>query len=249
MSKEKAMKTVAIIPAGGAGSRMGGTIPKQYLLLGGIPILVRSLLAFQKTPEIDAIVLVLPPDDVEKTSQTISRDYNLPKVIRIVAGGTQRQDSVGNGLAALEEKYDIVVIHDGVRPFVTQEMIRQVIAEAERCGAVTLGVPAKDTLKRVDEKGFVETTLVRDGLWLTQTPQAFALPLLKRAYEEAAIDGHYGTDDASLVERMGVEVKMLLGSYDNIKITTIHDLEVGESIVTIRNNASTNDRQNVTGWK
>ncbi len=225
------MKTVAIIPAGGTGIRMGGDIPKQYLLLGGLPIIVRTLMALQEAQLVDDIFLVLPPADVATAPQNLLSRYNLPKVRRILPGGAQRQDSVKQGLDALGPDCDIVIIHDAVRPFVSPAMIDRTIQEARLSQAVTVGMPIQDTLKRLDDHGCIEATVSRERLWCTQTPQAFTTPLLKAAYAAAADDCFYGTDEAGLVERMGIKVKMLAGSFDNIKITTVGDLAWGEFIL------------------
>jgi 2-C-methyl-D-erythritol 4-phosphate cytidylyltransferase len=225
------MKTVAIIPAGGTGTRMGSNISKQYLLLGGIPVLAYTLIVFQETTSIDDIFLILPAEDVQGIGQEFVEKYNLAKVRRVLPGGKHRQDSVKIGIDALGTAYDIVVVHDGVRPFVTRELVTKAVKEAHAFQAVTIGVPVKDTIKGVGGGGFVDKTFLRDALWLTQTPQAFSVPLIKEAYQRAYQDNYYGTDDAVLVERLGVKVKMLLGSYDNIKITTETDLRWGEVLL------------------
>lgn len=225
------MKTVAIIPAGGSGRRMGSGIPKQYLLLGGIPVLVHTLRVFQSSPVVDEIFLVVPEGDIPEVRNAIVGRYNLFKVSLIVAGGAERQDSVSNALAHLRGEHGIVLIHDGVRSFVSGELIRRVVAAAEADGAVAVGVQVKDSVKEVNSAGWVIKTVTREGLWLTQTPQAFRKPLILAAYERAAADGFCGTDDASLVERMGVPVRMIPGDYDNIKVTTPEDLTLGEAII------------------
>ena len=225
------MKTVAIIPAGGSGRRMGSGIPKQYLLLGGIPVLVHTLRVFQSSPVVDEIFLVVPEGDIPEVRNAIVGRYNLFKVSLIVAGGAERQDSVRNALAHLREEHGIVLVHDGVRSFVSGELIRRVVAAAEADGAVAVGVQVKDSVKEVNSAGWVIKTVTREGLWLTQTPQAFRKPLILAAYERAAADGFCGADDASLVERMGVPVRMIPGDYDNIKVTTPEDLMLGEAIV------------------
>lgn len=228
------MKTVAIIPAGGTGVRMGGNIPKQYLKLGGIPIIVHTLMAFQEARLVDAIFLVLPKEDVAEAPQIVLSRYRLPKVQQILPGGAHRQDSVKQGLDALPSDCDIVVIHDAVRPFISPQIINTIIRKASLSGAVTVGMPIRDTIKRVDGRGCVEATVDRERLWCTQTPQAFRAPLLKEAYETAYGEHHYGTDDAGLVERTGIKVKMLPGSFDNIKITTADDLAWGELILEMK---------------
>ena len=228
------MKTAAIIPASGLGNRMGSNIPKQYLLMGGIPIIIHTLRAFQESTQVDDIFLILSAEHVKNAELTIVQRYNLSKVIRVLPGGKYRQDSVRSGVDALGDAYDIVVIHDGVRPFVSPELIKMAIGEAVLAGAVSVGVPVKDTIKSLDSQGFVDTTLNRDKLWLTQTPQAFSALLIQEAYRRAYEDNYYGTDDAALVERIGKKVKMLTGFYENIKITTESDLRWGELFLNMR---------------
>jgi 2-C-methyl-D-erythritol 4-phosphate cytidylyltransferase len=205
------MKTVAIIPAGGSGKRMQGHLSKQYLSIGGKPILVHTLSVFQRSPDIDEIVLVVLEEDIQMVRQ--------------------RQDSVRNGLAVIGDDVEIVLIHDAVRPFVSGDLIHRAVREAEKHGAVTVGMPVKDTIKRVDRNGGVLETLDRQVLWMTQTPQAFKRSIIQEAYRKADEDQFYGTDDASLVERMGVRVKMIAASYENIKITTPEDLLMAEFLI------------------
>jgi 2-C-methyl-D-erythritol 4-phosphate cytidylyltransferase len=231
------MKTVALIPAGGAGTRMECAIPKQYLLLRGIPILVHTLIAIQNIPSVDDIYLILPGEDLEKAKNEILERYRFSKVSRVLAGGKYRQDSVKNGIDAVGADHDIILIHDGVRPFVSQALVESAIREAAETGAVTSGVPVKDTVKTVDVFGHVGETLKRDQIWLTQTPQAFQSLLIKDAYKCAYKDNYYANDDAALVERIGVKVKMILGSYDNIKITTKMDIKWGELILEMRDHS------------
>jgi 2-C-methyl-D-erythritol 4-phosphate cytidylyltransferase len=228
------MKTLAIIPAGGSGTRMGGDIPKQYLMLGGLPILVHTLMAFQQASLVDDIYLVLPAEDVKAAPQKILFPYHLTKVNRVLTGGERRQDSVKRGVDLIGSDHDLVVIHDGVRPFISPAIINAAIKEAARSQAVTVGLPVTDTIKKVDGHRRVSATVNRDQLWLTQTPQVFLASLLKKAYESAYADNYYGTDDAALVERIGEKVTMIIGSYDNIKITTAVDLEWGELILKTR---------------
>jgi 2-C-methyl-D-erythritol 4-phosphate cytidylyltransferase len=225
------MKTAAIIPAAGSSKRMQNNISKQYLLLDGIPVLARTLGVFQRSPEIDEIFLIVPKRDVEFVRNGIVDRYGMSKVSKILAGGKERQDSVRNGINALGNDHDIVVIHDGVRPFISQELVHTAILEASRAQAVTVGVPVKDTVKSIDRHGIVAETLNRKHLWLTQTPQAFERDIIRKAYEAAYRDNYYGTDDASLVERIGVKVMMIRGSYDNIKITTQDDIMLAEILI------------------
>jgi len=226
-----AMKTVAIIPAGGSGKRMQENQSKQYLLLDGVPVLVHTLRIFQGSPKIDEIFLIVPEDDIEFARKLIVEKYGISKVSRILAGGRERQDSVRNGINALASDHDIVVIHDGVRPFISEELVNSAIVEASKEEAVTVGVPVKDTVKSVDDHAWVRETLNRSTLWLTQTPQAFKRDVIKKAYEVAYEDNYYGTDDTSLVERLGINVKMIRGSYDNIKITTKDDIVLAEGLI------------------
>lgn len=210
---------------------MGGGKRKQYLRLDGIPILVHTLRIFQESQAVDAIYLVVPESDIEQTRRQVVQSYGLPKVHRILAGGAQRQDSVRNGLIALNEDCGIVVIHDGVRPFVSRELLGAAVEGAKQNGAVTVGVPVKDTVKKVDASGSVVETLDRDGLWLIQTPQAFRRDIIEAAHGQAHRKGYYGYDDAILVEKMGFPVRMIPGSYNNIKITTREDLAVAEVLL------------------
>jgi 2-C-methyl-D-erythritol 4-phosphate cytidylyltransferase/2-C-methyl-D-erythritol 2,4-cyclodiphosphate synthase len=225
------MRTVAIISAGGAGKRLKAYVAKQYLLLNRVPILVHTLKIFQKLKAIDDIILVLPPDDLVSVRQELIDKYELTKVTSIVAGGKERQDSVRNGLAAIDGKCELILVHDAVRPFVTEKVIRRVAAAAKATGAASLGVKAKDTIKETGKNDIVTVTIPRHNLWLTQTPQAFKLDILKKAYKKAYDEKFYGTDDASLVERMGIKVKMIAGSYDNIKITTPEDLVMAKAFI------------------
>jgi 2-C-methyl-D-erythritol 4-phosphate cytidylyltransferase/2-C-methyl-D-erythritol 2,4-cyclodiphosphate synthase len=229
------MKTVAIIPAGGAGKRLKSHIAKQYLLLDSLPVLVQTLKVFQDSKEIDEIILALPPEDLVHIRQELAEKYCLTKVTIVVAGGKERQDSVKNCLEAIEGKRDVVVVHDAVRPFVTEELIRKVINAAKITGAAITGVKVKDTIKEIKEDEKVLNTVPRNNLWLTQTPQAFKFDLLKEAYKTAYDENFYGTDDASLVERMGKEVKVVEGSYENIKITTNEDMIIADALMQKRN--------------
>jgi 2-C-methyl-D-erythritol 4-phosphate cytidylyltransferase len=225
------MKTVAIIPAGGSGKRMQERLSKPYLSVDGKPILVHTLSVFQRSPDIDEIVLVVLEEDIQLVRQMIVKSQGISKVRHVVAGGKQRQDSVRNGLAVVDDQADIVLIHDAVRPFISESLIRLTVREAEIHGAVTVGMPVKDTIKRVDTGGWIVETLNRQVLWMTQTPQAFRRSVIQEAYRRADEDQFYGTDDASLVERMGCRVKMIAASYANIKITTPEDLLMAEFLI------------------
>lgn len=224
--------TVAVVPAAGSGSRMGGSSPKQFLLIGGIPLLARTLATLGRSRVIGGIVVVAPPSAVERTRRLIQR-HRLPRVLAVVPGGRQRQESVWLGLQAVPATAELVVVHDGVRPFITGELVRQVVQEAARFGAAACGLPVGETVKRARE-GFVQATLDREGLWLVQTPQAFRRTLLWEAHEKARRDGFLGTDDAVLVERLGAPMRMVAGLVENVKVTTPEDLARARSLVAPR---------------
>jgi 2-C-methyl-D-erythritol 4-phosphate cytidylyltransferase len=225
------MKTVAIIPAGGTGKRMGSPLPKQYLSLAGIPILVHTLRAFQYSPQIDEILLAVPEGDLADVRRNVVERFDISKISLVLAGGCERQDSVMNALAYVRDEHGIILVHDAVRPFVTEDLIERTVAAAIAFGAATIGVPIRDTVKEVDGSGCVARTVPREGLWLTQTPQAFRRDVILAAYGRAAADRFYGTDDASLVERMGLPVRMIPGDAENIKVTTPEDLARAERMI------------------
>lgn len=225
------MKTVAIIPAGGSGSRMGMGVPKQYLPLAGIPLLVHTLRVFQHSALIDDILLVVPEADVPNVRTELVEKFGLTHVSLVLAGGARRQDSVRNALFHVREDHEIVIVHDGARPFVTDMLISRVVAAAETDGAAVAGIKIKDTVKDVAADGWLKNTVPRDGLWLAQTPQAFRRELILAAYSRAAAEGFHATDDASLVERMGGAVRMIPGDDDNIKVTTPADMARGETLI------------------
>jgi 2-C-methyl-D-erythritol 4-phosphate cytidylyltransferase len=233
------MKADAVIVSAGKGLRfmegksirVGTTVvptpdhgKKQFHSLGGKPILAHSLDKFETCPLIRSILLVVGEEDMDYCLKEIVERYGFRKVSQIVPGGKRRQDSVKNGIDALPKDADIVAIHDGVRPFVTKAMIEDTIHSAVRHGAVALAMPLKDTIKVSNPDGTVLKTLDRESLWQIQTPQTFQVNVIKEAYYRAAEDGFVGTDDASLVEHLGVKVHILPGSYMNIKITTPEDL-------------------------
>ncbi len=223
------MKTAAIIPAAGLGTRMGkpapevsGTSRKQFMLLAGEPILLHTIRKFVAAPAVDEILIALRPEDIDVFQEQLRRqDYPTP--VRLVAGGRNRQESVGNCLALVDADTKVVAVHDAVRPFVTVSQIEQVLAEAVEKGAAILGLPPVDTVKLV-ERTLIQSTLFRERIVLAQTPQAFRLPLLRKAFEQAEADRFVGTDEASLVEHLGEDVHVLLGSDRNIKITRPTDM-------------------------
>lgn len=213
---------------------MGSNTPKQFLSLGGLPIIVYSLQVFEQSESIAEVVLAVPEADREFCLKEIVTRHGLTKVRRIVAGGEQRQDSVRHGLTAVDETVDLVLVHDAVRPFVTPDMVGRVVQRAGEYGAAVVAIPMRDTVKRMGADGLVEGTVDRGGLWLAQTPQVFRRELLQEAHQKALVDGFQATDDAQLVERLGHRVAVVEGSGENIKITRPEDLAIGEAILAAR---------------
>ncbi|HWI54280.1 MAG TPA: 2-C-methyl-D-erythritol 4-phosphate cytidylyltransferase [Desulfobacteria bacterium] len=224
-------KFAAVIPAAGQGKRMKRDRNKQFLLLRDIPIIVHTLRVFQEAPLVAEIIIVCGSGEKEYYLQEIIPVYGITKPVTVVTGGRERQDSVLRGLEAVSDDIRHVLIHDGARPFVSPELISALADEVRRSGAVVPGIPVKDTIKRTDSDGFITGTPPRDGLWHVQTPQAFDLQLIKKAHHEALKVSFYGTDDSSLVERLGIAVKLIHGSYENIKITTPDDLILAEVLL------------------
>lgn len=224
----------AVIPAAGVGRRMATPVEKQFLPLRGLPILSHTVRAFQECPEIEAIVVVVPEAKIGWVWEQVVRRNNFHKVIDVAAGGATRQESVRRGLKRIGDGWDVVVIHDGVRPLVLPETISMVVEEARFHGACVVAIPMKDTIKEVDENGFVLRTIPRQGLWSVQTPQAFRHRIIAQAHLLAERDGFEATDDSGLVERMGFKVKVVMGSQENLKITTAEDLILAEEIMARR---------------
>jgi 2-C-methyl-D-erythritol 4-phosphate cytidylyltransferase len=224
------MKTVAIIVAGGSGKRIEGNLPKQFLMLGGKPILAHTIEKFESCDSVDEIVLVVPEDHLGYCSQAIVDKHTFSKIRKIVCGGKERQDSVYQGLKACSNSTSIVAIHDGVRPLISMMMIFKSIELCREKRAVILAVPVNDTIKQV-ENGLVINTLDRRKFWLVQTPQVFEYKLIMEAHKKAREKNFVGTDDSALVERLGCEVSVLEGTYNNIKITTAEDLLVAEKLL------------------
>lgn len=233
-----AKRVVALVPAAGRGARMGSTVPKQFLLLGGLPLLVHSLRVLQASPLISEIILAVPESDRHSCEADIVPRHGLTKVSRVVAGGAQRQDSVRHALEAAGGDLDVALVHDAVRPFLTDEMIERVIARAREVGGAIVAVPMRDTVKVASEGLIIERTVERQGLWLAQTPQAFRASLLREAHEKARVEGVQATDDALLLERYGHRVAIVEGRADNIKITRPEDLVMGEAVLAARQTAS-----------
>ena len=225
------MNVHVLIPAAGSGSRIGGDTRKQYLELGDRPILVQTLSRLADQPQISSIHLVVPEEDVATCRADLVERYRLEKIGVVIAGGAERQDSVRNGLEACgAADQDVILIHDGVRPFFPQEQIGPLVQLAAAEGAAILAVPTQDTIKEVFD-GLVRSTLDRSLLWQVQTPQAFRCDRIREAHRRACAGGYLGTDDASLVEWCGWPVAVLPGHPNNIKITTPADLALARALI------------------
>jgi 2-C-methyl-D-erythritol 4-phosphate cytidylyltransferase len=222
------VNVAVIIPAGGSGKRLGGVLPKQFLRLGNTPILVASVRVFEQLPQVREVVVVAPSAYVARTTRMLKR-ARCRKVSCVIAGGTERQDSVRLGLERLSTVPDVLLVHDAVRPLVTAQMIRRVITAAKKYGAAVVGVPVKDTIKSEGKKGFYTKTLPRHLLWAVQTPQGFLFSLFRHAHVRAAAAGVIDTDDAALVERLGIPVRIVQGDQRNMKITTKEDLALARA--------------------
>ncbi|MFH1406683.1 MAG: 2-C-methyl-D-erythritol 4-phosphate cytidylyltransferase [Candidatus Omnitrophota bacterium] len=219
------MSIAAIIPAAGFSKRMRG-VSKMYLKLGRLPLLGLTLKNISKCKHIGSMVIVVNEKDIRK-AKTIIAKYNIKKVKAVVAGGKTRQQSVANGFAAVNGSAKLVLIHDGARPFVDNAVIDRAISAAKKYGAAIAGVPLKPTLKRLSRDGFVWSTLRRDEIWEIQTPQVFKKELFEEAINSST---NSATDDSALIEALGYKVKVVLGSYKNIKVTTPEDLVFAEAL-------------------
>jgi 2-C-methyl-D-erythritol 4-phosphate cytidylyltransferase len=228
-----AVKSVALIPAAGMGKRMGASINKQYLQLDGMPIVARTIAVFEASPLIEAIYLVIPAAEIPYCRRHVVEACGFRKVVAIIPGGRERQNSVMNGLTAMRQDLrdeDIVLIHDGVRPLISPELLQQSIEAARNGDGALVAVPAKDTIKTVAH-GIVSGTPDRETLWLAQTPQTFRFGVIYAAHQAAEAENFIGTDDAALVERSGGRVRIVRGDYRNIKITTPEDLVLAEAFL------------------
>lgn len=223
-------KNTAIILAAGQGKRMGANINKQFLTLLGKPVLYHTIKAFSDNENIDNIIVLCAESDMEYCKKNIVEKYDLKKVKALVKGGKERQDSVYNGLKAIES-CDIVLIHDGARPFVTEEIINNGIENAKKYGACTCGVKSKDTIKIKDKEGFAKETLNREDTFIVQTPQCFKYDIILHCHEELKKTKFEVTDDAMIVEKFNKKVYLYEGSYLNIKLTTPEDIIIGENIL------------------
>ncbi len=224
-------KVCALIPAAGKGSRMAHSVKKPYLKLAQKPILAHTIQRFEQNSAVDAIFVIVDQSDFNECRNAVLRPYPFTKVKELVEGGETRQMSVYNGVRALSENVDFVIVHDGVRPFVTDEVIFACLTAADECGAAVAAVPVKDTIKVANQDSFIVETPTRDQLWAVQTPQVFRKSLLQEAHQAAQARQLTATDDASLVEQLGFPVKLVKGSYANLKITTPVDLRVAEVLV------------------
>lgn len=216
-----------VIPAAGQGKRMNAGKNKLFIELSGIPIIIYTLRVFEADPKCRGIILSINPQE-EAIFNELIKTYGLNKVKRLVPGGVERQQSVFNGLKYVAE--EIVLVHDGARPFIHEELIFQLTEAASQHAGAIVAVPVKDTIKKVQDRSVVET-MERSSLWAVQTPQAFRVSILFKAHQKAENDQFLGTDDASLLERIGQQVVIIEGDYDNIKITTQEDLYFAEAIL------------------
>lgn len=227
------IKAFALIPAAGMGKRMGASINKQYLQMGGLPIVARTISIFEQAPFISEIYLVIPADEIPYCREHVVEACGFRKVVEIVPGGKERQNSVMNGLNAISRKAsadDVVLIHDGVRPFITPQLLKESIDVARNSDGALVAVPAKDTIKTVRDGSVIDTP-PRETLWQAQTPQSFRFGIIYEAHLTAEREGFMGTDDASLVERRGGDIRVVAGDYRNIKITTPEDLILAEAFL------------------
>ena len=227
------MHVTAIVPAAGGGARMAGGVPKQYLLLAGVPLLTRTLQALRAAECLDALILVVPPGHEERCRREILDPFGL-SVDAMVSGGEDRQASVYAGLLHARAETDLFLVHDGTRPFVAPAVVRAAVVAAAESGGAVVAVPVTDTIKVADRDGWLVETPERGRLWAAQTPQAFRADLFREAHAHALRDGFRATDDSALVERLGHPVRLVPGSSENIKITTTADLLLANQILTER---------------
>ncbi|HXV59698.1 MAG TPA: 2-C-methyl-D-erythritol 4-phosphate cytidylyltransferase [Vicinamibacteria bacterium] len=215
----------AVVVAGGRGSRFGGPVPKQFHLVLGRPLLAYSLSSFARCRTIERTVLVLPRAGFEEAERTIAPHIE-GAAVEVVAGGDTRQASVWAGVSRLGDSDSrLVAVHDGARPLVSPQLIESVVEAASRHGGAIAAVPVVETLKEVSQDGFVQGTADRKRYWRAQTPQCFRLGLLRRAFDAARRDGFLGTDEASLVERLSAPIVIVPGEEQNLKVTSLHDVE------------------------
>ena len=226
-------RVTAIVPAAGLGTRMGADTPKQFLALDGVPVLVFTLRRLAVCPVITEFIIATRAEEVDSVAALV-KPGNFDRPVRVVRGGDTRQDSVANALTEVPRNADFILVHDAVRPLVTQSQIERAIAEAEACDAAILGIPAMDTVKEVKraslptDVALITATIPRERIVLAQTPQVFRAPLLLEAFARARQDGVTASDEAGLVERLGRDVHVVVGSERNLKITRPGDMELAE---------------------
>ncbi|KPU42657.1 2-C-methyl-D-erythritol 4-phosphate cytidylyltransferase 1 [Oxobacter pfennigii] len=227
----------AVVVAAGKGKRMGAEVNKLFLEINNKPVLAYTLEAFESSQYVDSIIIAANENEMDYIKKDIIDRYKINKIkksISLVAGGEIRQQSIIKGLSELKGACDIIVTHDGARPLVTSQIIDLSVEEAEKYGAAACAVPLKDTIKVVDEEGFVLSTPERATLYAIQTPQTFKFDILFSAHREAVKNEFIGTDDTVLVERLGFKIKLFSGSYENIKVTTPEDIYIAEAILNNR---------------
>jgi 2-C-methyl-D-erythritol 4-phosphate cytidylyltransferase len=225
---------------------MGGPVPKQFLSLGGEPLVVHSLRILQTADTVDEIVLAVPEADLDYFTNNLLKHHGFTKVTKVVPGGIERQDSVRHALEQVTEETEIVLIHDAVRPFLTGQMVADVIAKADEHGAAIIALPVRDTIKQVGSDHVIQRTVDRRPLWLAQTPQAFRRSWLQEAHRKAHVEGIHATDDSYLVEWLGHSVMVVEGSGENIKVTRPEDMVIAEAILASR---STGARLQADRWR
>ncbi|HWF58790.1 MAG TPA: 2-C-methyl-D-erythritol 4-phosphate cytidylyltransferase [Nitrospira sp.] len=225
---------MALVPAAGRGLRMGGSVPKQFLALGGQPLILHSLRVLQASSIIEEVILAVPQHEMDYCLKEIVAKHRFTKVTKVVPGGHERQDSVRHALEAVHDDVDVVLVHDAVRPFLTEQMVERVVKAARDKGAAIIALPMKDTVKQVGADHVIVRTIDRQSLWLAQTPQAFRCDWLLAAHRKAHAEGVRATDDASLIEWAGHPVCVVEGSGENIKVTRPEDMVIGEAILASR---------------
>jgi 2-C-methyl-D-erythritol 4-phosphate cytidylyltransferase len=224
---------VAILPAAGLGTRMGADSPKQFRLLDGLPVVIFTLRRLAASPLIGEFLIATRADEIESLKQRIAAE-RLSRPVRVLQGGDTRQESVAKALVDVPQAANLILVHDAVRPLVTRDQVERVIGEAQRCRAAILGIPAMDTVKEVkraslpEDVALITATIPRERIVLAQTPQVFDAALLREAFAQAAADGFTASDEAALVERLGHDVHVVLGSERNLKITRPGDLGIAE---------------------
>ena len=226
--------TTAIFPAAGASRRMGIGKNKIFLKLDGESVLIRTLKKFSQSARINFLIVVVSAGEVETVEELLKTATDLKPYV-VTVGGSERQYSIANGLKFVPPESEIVLVHDAARPLINLETIEKVIDAAEKFGGAIAAVPEKNTIKIIDAEGFVKSTPPRADLVAVQTPQGFKKEILLRAYEQAALDNFLGTDDASLVERIGGKIKIVQSDYKNIKITTPEDIQIAETFLAENN--------------